>query len=143
MTTVEVTDSREYAQPAERLWAVFADPVTAASLDDRVAFVSSTGAPGTVDSSYELDLAMGPMRLRQRVQVVEAVRPTLLKAITLMEGRLVAVQTAHIEPTEAGCRVTWTVTMESSRLAAGQARRKASKELPRWLAAADRAAAIG
>ena len=143
MTTVEVTEHHEYAQPAERLWAVFADPVTAASLDDRVNFVSSTGEPGTVGSSYELDLAIGPLRLRQLVRVAEAVRPTLLKAVTSMEGRVVAVQTAHIEPTEAGCRVTWTVTMESSRMGAGQARRKATKELPKWLAAAERAAAIG
>ena len=143
MATVEVTNSHDYREPAERLWATFADPVIAATLDDRVTLVSMARQAGTVSSSYELDVAVGPLRMRQQVEVVEAVPPTLLKTVTSMQGRVAAVQTARIEPTETGCRVTWTVTMRASRLGAGPRRRRAKQELPKWLAAAEAASASG
>ena len=71
-----------------------------------VTLVSMARQEGTVSSSYELDVAVGPLRMRQQVEVVEAVPPTLLKTVTSMQGRVAAVQTARIEPTDIGCRVT-------------------------------------
>lgn len=140
MSAVEVTRSYDYPQPAERLWDVFANPETAASLDERLTFVSSQGQPGEPGSSYELEVAMGPVRLRQHIEVERANRPTLLETRTTIDGRHVAHQSAAIAGTEEGCRVTWTVRTHASRLLAGNARRKAEKELPRWLAAAEDAA---
>jgi hypothetical protein len=136
MITVEVERVHEYDGAADRLWDVFTDPVRAASIDRRVTLVSSSGPPGDVGSSYEIDARSGLLRMRQHIEVLEAERPTFLKAATMMNGRVVAIQTTLIKPRSSGCQVTWTVTMESPRLVAGIARRKAERELPRWLEAA-------
>lgn len=138
---VEVTESRDYPHSAARLWQVFTDPVHAASLDDRVALLGSAGAPGAVGSFYELDVAYGPLRLRQRVKVAEAAPPRLLRTVTTMEGHDFARQTAVIDATPEGCRVAWTVAMQPSGIAARRAQRKAREEVIRWLAAAEEAAA--
>lgn len=142
MTHVEVVRVHEYIGAPDRLWDVFTDPVKAASIDRRVTLVSSSGPPGAMGSSYEIDARSGLLRMRQRVEVMEAERPTYLKAATTMNGRVIAIQTTLIRPLSVGCQVTWTVTLESPRLMAGMARRKAERELPQWLEAAAEAASL-
>jgi Polyketide cyclase / dehydrase and lipid transport len=136
MTTVEVSRDHEYMCRADQLWDVLADPVKAASLDQRTTLISTAGPTGQVGSTYELDAASGLLRTRQRIEVVKAERPAVLEGATTINGRLVAVQTAKIQPTPSGCRVTWTVVITTPRLLASTVRRKAEKELPRWLSAA-------
>lgn len=136
MPEIVVSARCDYPHPPAVMWQLFADPTRVSTLDPRITVAASRGVAGAVGSSYDLSVRMGPLEIPQTVTVRKSIPEVRLEAVTAVEGRDVATQLAEFVPTHVGTAVTWTVTQRASWLLAWAVRRKANKELARWLEAA-------
>jgi uncharacterized protein YndB with AHSA1/START domain len=128
------------AATPSQVWEVIADPERYASLDERYRLLGVAGEPGTVGSTFTIEVTRGERAFPLRY-VVAAVVPDQLYAVDIhVRDRLSGRQEARLADDADGTRLRWSIESSVPMGLGWLARRTVGTELTKFMTQVQRAA---